>query len=223
MSFERHMATMKLELSDGIMKWILICLADCENQKTGHCFPSIDYLVKTSGVSRSTIHVKLKKLEDMKLIQRHANRGRSNHYSFLYDLKVIRKEPVRQLDTPVREMDTNLEVTKNKDVDKSQLVSVFDTWNPSEDQKQIIDNELPHLGGIDHNAEIKKYKRYWKDKGVVHSPFACYQSWCRRIQGVNIANKSREELSKCSISKTKTKSNRGKTSLASAFGLSLSD
>ena len=71
MSFKRVSAVMDIELSDGLAKWVLVTLAHHENSNTGHCFPSIDRLVKLTGLSRSTVIRCLKKLVDLRLIHKH--------------------------------------------------------------------------------------------------------------------------------------------------------
>ena len=53
MSFKRVSAVMDIELSDGLAKWVLVTLAHHENSNTGHCFPSIDRLVKLTSLSKN--------------------------------------------------------------------------------------------------------------------------------------------------------------------------
>ena len=45
MSFKRVSAVMDIDLTDGLAKWVLVTFHH-ENNNTGHCFPSIDRLVR---------------------------------------------------------------------------------------------------------------------------------------------------------------------------------
>ena len=190
MSFKRVSAVMDIELSDGLAKWVLVTLAHHENSNTGHCFPSIDRLVKLTSLSRSTIIRCLKKLVDLKLIHKHPDRGKSNHYEFLFEYKVIRKNQCHTDTTLVSDRHPNREVIK-KVVDKEQQREVWNNWTPSDSEKELLNNQL---GEIDHNAEIIKYKKYYAKAETIVAPFSHYRSWCKRVAEFDGVHRNGKEL-----------------------------
>ena len=213
MSFKRVSAVMDIELSDGLAKWVLVTLAHHENSNTGHCFPSIDRLVKLTGLSRSTVIRCLKKLVDLRLIHKHPDRGKSNHYEFLFEYKVIRKNQCQSDTTPVSDRHPNREVIK-KVVDTEQQKDVWKQWMPSDAEKEILNNEF---GEIDHAKEIIKYKKYYANSTIA-VPFKHYRSWCQRgaeFAGVN--REGKQVLSSVQTGRRKSNRNRQRSSLVSVI------
>ena len=135
MSFKRISASMDVNITDGLAKWVLVTLAHHEHSRSGHCYPSIDRLVKVTGLSRSTVMRCLKKLVDLQLIRKHPDRGKSTHYEFLFDYKVVRFESKGcQTDTtPVSDRHPNRERIENDVGSGNQVVELFETWEPSEE------------------------------------------------------------------------------------------
>ena len=213
MSFKRVSAVMDIELSDGLAKWVLVTLAHHENSNTGHCFPSIDRLVKLTGLSRSTVIRCLKKLVDLRLIHKHPDRGKSNHYEFLFEYKVIRKNQCQSDTTPVSDRHPNREVIK-KVVDTEQQKDVWKQWMPSDAEKEILNNEF---GEIDHAKEIIKYKKYYATSTIA-VPFKHYRSWCQRaaeFAGVN--REGKQVLPSVQTGRRKSNRNRQRSSLVSVI------
>jgi DNA-binding transcriptional regulator GbsR (MarR family) len=213
MSFKRVSAVMDIELSDGLAKWVLVTLAHHENSNTGHCFPSIDRLVKLTGLSRSTVIRCLKKLVDLRLIHKHPDRGKSNHYEFLFEYKVIRKNQCQSDTTPVSDRHPNREVIK-KVVDTEQQKDVWKQWMPSDAEKEILNNEF---GEIDHAKEIIKYKKYYATSTIA-VPFKHYRSWCQRVAefaGVN--REGKEVLPSVQTGRRKSNRSRQRSSLVSVI------
>ena len=204
---------MDIELSDGLAKWVLVTLAHHENSNTGHCFPSIDRLVKLTGLSRSTVIRCLKKLVDLRLIHKHPDRGKSNHYEFLFEYKVIRKNQCQSDTTPVSDRHPNREVIK-KVVDTEQQKDVWKQWMPSDAEKEILNNEF---GEIDHAKEIIKYKKYYATSTIA-VPFKHYRSWSQRVAefaGVN--REGKQVLPSVQTGRRKSNRNRQRSSLVSVI------
>tara|TARA_R100000008_G_C3563531_1_gene157672 strand:+ start:114 stop:776 length:663 start_codon:yes stop_codon:yes gene_type:complete len=220
MSFQRVSASMEIGMSDGLAKWVLVSLAHRENSKSGHCFPSIEMLVKDTGLSRSTVLRCLKKLVDLKLIRKHPDRGRSTHYEFLFKYKVVRfeKNQCHTDTTPVSERHPNKEVIKNKDV-VSGVKDVFKSWFPSKEQQQLLNNEF---GEINHDKEIRKYKERFADSSIA-VPFAHYRAWCARIQDFESADRGGKKISRSKTNNSKAFGNRKTSSLTDSIRSVLSN
>ena len=213
MSFKRVSAVMDIDLTDGLAKWVLVTLAHHENSNTGHCFPSIDRLVKLTGLSRSTVIRCLKKLVDLRLIHKHPDRGKSNHYEFLFEYKVIRKNQCQSDTTPVSDRHSNREVIK-KVVDKEQQKEVWKQWMPSDAEKEILNNEF---GEIDHAKEIIKYKKYYATSTIA-IPFKHYRTWCQRVAEFNGINREgKTVLPSLQAGKRKSNRSRQRSSLVSVI------
>ena len=208
MSFKRISASMDVNISDGLAKWVLVTLAHHENSNSGHCFPSIDTLVKVTGLSRSTVLRCLKKLVDLNLIRKHPNRGKSTHYEFLFEYKVVRLDSKGCLTdtTPVSDRHPNREVI-NKDVGKgNQVIELLTTWYPSAEQQRLLNNEF---GEIDHAKEIIKYRNKYKNATIVNF-YSHYKVWC---SWVNQFERARENNSRNKLNKPKSFSSRKSASL----------
>jgi len=214
MSFKRISASMDVGISDGLAKWVLVSLAHHENSNSGHCYPSIDRLVKVTGLSRSTVLRCLKKLVDMKLIKKHPDRGKSTHYEFLFEYKVVRFEKNQCLtDTPpVSERHPNREVIYKDVVNDSQVNEVFKDWIPSKEQQQLLNNEF---GEIDHGKEVIKYKKYYTNQRIA-VPFNHYRSWCARVQQFEKVDRSGKELSSTKSNGSNSNGSRQTSSLTSS-------
>jgi len=209
MSYKRINASMDIDIVDSLAKWVLVSLAHHENSNSGHCFPSLDRLVKVTGLSRSTVIRCLKKLVDLKLIKKHPDRGKSNHYEFLFEYKVVRFEKKGcHTDTPlVSHRHPNRERI-SKDVG-SGVQEVFADWFPSKEQQELLNNEF---GEIDHAKEVIKYKKYYAKERIA-VPFNHYRSWCARIHQFESVDRSGKKISSSNSGNSKAFGNRETASL----------
>lgn len=64
-------------------KLTLLALANCHNENTGQCNPSIAYISKTTGLNKKTIISALEQLEEMGLIVPKKQNGKGSHYRLL--------------------------------------------------------------------------------------------------------------------------------------------
>ena len=99
-------------------KLVLLALADRHNGDTGRCYPSIQKIANDCGVSVSSVHRHLTKLEEMEVIRRvgrfDGKGGRtSNEYELLMDLprlenavKSEERPPCQNDRTPLSNCDT---------------------------------------------------------------------------------------------------------------------
>lgn len=56
-------------IDDGICKFILLCLADYADNKTGECYPSLTTIAKKTGFGIRTVKYKIQKLESFGYIK----------------------------------------------------------------------------------------------------------------------------------------------------------
>lgn len=63
-------------------KLILLSMANCHNDTTGECYPSIDYVVKTTGLNRKTVIRGIGNLTEAGYISTKKSFGAVNRYSF---------------------------------------------------------------------------------------------------------------------------------------------
>lgn len=63
-------------------KLVLFCLADCHNDQSGCCNPSVAYIETVSGLSDRAIQTAIKQLIDCGIIGREAPRGKTPNYTF---------------------------------------------------------------------------------------------------------------------------------------------
>lgn len=65
----------------GTAKLILLCLADCHNDKTGRCNPSLDYLVRKTGLNRKSIGPAIRWLEENGYVEVERRHGAGSNYT----------------------------------------------------------------------------------------------------------------------------------------------
>lgn len=211
MSFKRISASMEMNIADGLAKWVLVTLAHHEHSRSGHCYPSIDRLVKVTGLSRSTVMRCLKKLVDLQLIRKHPDRGKSTHYEFLFEYKVVRLDSKGCLTdtTPVSDRHPNREVIKKDVGSGNQVVELLATWFPTAEQQRLLNIEF---GEIDHAKEIIKYRNKYKNATIVNF-YSHYKVWCSYI---NQFERARENNSHNKLNKPKSFGSGQKASLTNS-------
>lgn len=70
MSFKATAWAIKQNYVGGLQKLVLVVLADCMNEKTGQCNPSVTTITDMAGIAKSTVKKILKELETAGLISR---------------------------------------------------------------------------------------------------------------------------------------------------------
>lgn len=70
------------------MKLTLLALANCHNENTGQCNPSIAYISKSTGLNRKTVMSALFSLEEMGLIKPQKAVGAGSHYVLITSAKI---------------------------------------------------------------------------------------------------------------------------------------
>jgi len=86
MSFKAMAWAWDLEGLSCTKKLVLMGLANCTNDHTGVCFPSIDYLATKTGMDRKTVIKATAGLEKAGLITKVSSVGRCNEYRLNTDL-----------------------------------------------------------------------------------------------------------------------------------------
>lgn len=66
-------------------KLTLLCLANCHNDSNNKCYPSIAYIVTSTGLNKKTVMQSLATLEINGVIQTVKSHGKSSYYSFNFD------------------------------------------------------------------------------------------------------------------------------------------
>lgn len=68
------------EIKPATAKLVLLCLADCHNEDTRQCNPSVAFIARKSGLDKKTVPVALKTLETMGFITIERRTGTSAQY-----------------------------------------------------------------------------------------------------------------------------------------------
>jgi len=79
-----------------ISKAVLIALANCENEETRLCYPSVTHLAKVTEANKKSVYAALHKLEDMDLISIQERKGTSSRYDLKVDFSTIPKNGYTQ-------------------------------------------------------------------------------------------------------------------------------
>ena len=87
MSFKATSWAWKLEIRTASAKLVLLCLADCYNDDTGRCNPSIPFIAKATGLDPKTVRKALRQLIDEGAIaEAICVSGKSAHYALDFSL-----------------------------------------------------------------------------------------------------------------------------------------
>lgn len=87
-------------------KMLLLKLADCSNEKTGQCFPSMEVIMRDTGLGRSSAFEKMKELHEKGLVKSQTPAVGPKQF-FLF-LPQIENDPVQNLDS-VQDLDSKVQ------------------------------------------------------------------------------------------------------------------
>lgn len=167
MSHSASAWAMKQVTNTPLEKLVLLILADCHNEASGKCFPSVSFICERAMCSRQGAMNVIASLESQGFISAKKNPGKSTHYALLTSQQSV---PVNRVDRstectgPVNSVDRTGQLSghepgNNQEVTGNTNRPDFESGPPVCPHKAILDiyhEELPSLRRVRDWTETRE-------------------------------------------------------------------